>query len=74
MYRNLRAEMARYDMTVKDLADICGISLVTMSNKLNGHVDFTLSEVRAIVTYFSGKGDDVTAEYLFFDNVSAKAD
>ena len=66
--------MARHGMTIKDLAEVCGISLTAMSNKMNGHVDFYLTEIKKIVLYFRGKGDEVTSEYLFFSNVSAIAD
>lgn len=52
MYPNLRAEMARKKITASELAEKLGITISTMSIKLNGKSDFTLKEalkIRAIL-------------------------
>jgi DNA-binding XRE family transcriptional regulator len=47
-YKNLRAEMARANMTVAVLAPQIGISEKTLRNKLNGETDFTWPEALTI--------------------------
>lgn len=47
-YRNLRAEMARANITVAILAPKIGVSEKTLRNKLNGKTDFTWPEALAI--------------------------
>ncbi len=47
-YANLRAEMARQGITVKQLAKLLGVSLKTASNRLSGKTEFTLSEALEI--------------------------
>lgn len=48
MYDNLRAEMARNGITVKQLSQVLGVSLKTASNRLSGKTDFTLNEALKI--------------------------
>lgn len=62
MYPNLRAEMARNKITASELAEKLGITISTMSMKLNGKSDFSLKEalkIRAIL------GTDMPTEVLF---------
>lgn len=47
-YVNLRAEMARQGVTVKQLAKSLGVSLKTASNRLSGKTEFTLGEALVI--------------------------
>ena len=61
----LRGEMAKYKVTVSDLAGELGVSANTVSKKLNGKVDFTLSEIRKILAFFNAKGENHTVETLF---------
>lgn len=62
MFPNLRAEMARRSITVADLASVIHKTDRTVSDKLNGRGDFTLSEACAIRDgVFPGQ----TLEYLF---------
>lgn len=44
MYPNLRAEVARKGLTMKELAKRIGIGESTMNQKLNGKYAFTLDE------------------------------
>lgn len=61
----LRGEMAKYGLTVADMAKEMGMSHVTMSNKLNGKVDFSLTEAMRIVRFFNSKGENHTLESMF---------
>lgn len=44
----LKAQLARKDLTQAQLADAIGISLNTIWKKITGHNSFTVDEVRAI--------------------------
>jgi transcriptional regulator with XRE-family HTH domain len=48
---NIRAEMARNGLTQRDLAALLGLSQPTVSARLRGRTDFTVSEVRAIARW-----------------------
>lgn len=48
LYRNLRAEMARANITVAILAHQIGVTEKTLRNKLNGETDFTWPEALTI--------------------------
>lgn len=48
MYRNLRAELIRIGMTIKELAFNVGITERSMRNKINGKTEFLWSEVLKI--------------------------
>lgn len=62
MYPNLRAELARKNMTYQELAKILGIAESTMSLKVNGKYDFTLDECQTIKKAINV---DVPLEELF---------
>ena len=61
----LRGEMAKHGVTVSKLAAYVGVSTNTMSKKINGKVDFSLSEIRKILAFFRERGDVHTVETLF---------
>ncbi len=48
MYENLRAEIARKNMTLVDLSTATGIRYQTLSEKLRGNSQFTVKEAKAI--------------------------
>jgi transcriptional antiterminator len=48
MYRILRAEMVKADISVKDLAIKIDITERSLRNKINGITDFTMTEGRKI--------------------------
>lgn len=62
MFSNLRAEMARKNITGQELAERIGITNGTFSQKFNGKSDFTLKEAKAIK---EALGTDLTIEALF---------
>ena len=62
MLANLVAEMARNKITRYDIAKLLGNTYNTVSLKINGHYEFTVTEAQKIQkTYFP----DLTMEYLF---------
>ena len=48
MYPNLRAELARRNMSVAELADAMGCVPSAVYKKLNGETDFKLREAKAV--------------------------
>lgn len=62
MYSNLRAEMARKNITGYELAEKIGITNGTFSMKFNGKSDFTLNEAVKIKNALE---TDLTIEVLF---------
>lgn len=62
MYRNLRAEMARSNVTIRDLATRLGMRYATLSDKINGHFRFYYDEALQIKNEFF---PDCELEYLF---------
>lgn len=62
MYPNLRAEMARKNITGYELAEKIGITNGTFSTKYNGKSDFTLNEAFKIKSVLE---TDLNVEVLF---------
>lgn len=62
MKRNLKAEMVRKGKTLEDLARATGRTVQTISTKINGHYDFSLTEAVAIKREL---GTDMDLEVLF---------
>lgn len=62
MLRNLRAEMARYGVTIGDIADFLGVRYATVSDKINGRYRFYYDEAVRIKNRFFPECD---IEYLF---------
>ena len=44
MYKNIEAEIARNDLTRKEIAETLGLSISTVSLNLNGKASITLNE------------------------------
>ena len=63
MFNNLKAEMARFEVSKKELAKKLSISEWTLNRKLNGLSQFTLEEMSKIKEIFN----DSTITYLFFE-------
>ena len=59
MFNNIRAEMARHGMSVQDVADLLGITAVSVYLKLNGKTPFMLDEVFKLAVKFN-----VSLDYL----------
>lgn len=48
----LRAALAEIGMKMSDLADLMGISLSALYNKVNGNSEFTRSEIQTAAEFF----------------------
>lgn len=49
----IRAEMARKGFTQRDLSRLLNLSAATVSARMTGKTEFTVSEVRAIATWLN---------------------
>lgn len=66
MYKNLEAEMTRFDVKQQDLADLLNITLGTMNLKMNGKARITLDEAQSIREFMQTKTDKyLSVDYLF---------
>ncbi len=63
MFPNLDAELARVKMTRKELATRIGVTPTTLSLKLNGKADISLSECLHIKSAIKS---DKSIDYLFW--------
>lgn len=61
IFPNLKAEMARHDITARSLAEKSGIKYETLKNKMTGETEFRRSEMFAIKQVFPG----CSLDYLF---------
>lgn len=61
-YPNLKAEMARKNITQSDIATKTGISLASLNMKLNGKTDFSINLATKIKDII---GTDMPIEILF---------
>lgn len=64
-YKNLRAEMARHGVTVRQIAELLGVRFATVSDKLNGRSRFFTDEAIRIKQHFF---PNCSLEYLFDDD------
>lgn len=62
MYSNLKAEMARLQITQKELAEFLEIDETTLSAKLSGKSDFTFAQCLAVKKFL---GVNIPLEILF---------
>ena len=67
--KNLKAEMAKADITVEAIAEALGIHRNSASNKINGKSKFTIKEAFEIKTMFF---PTLSLDYLFGDADSNK--
>ena len=65
MYNKLKAAFVALGLNQSDMATVAGMSEVSLSNKMNGKVDFTVSEACTFVKFLESKGANVSLDYLF---------
>lgn len=69
MYDNLKAEMARNNLTGVKMSDILHITHQSFYKKIHGETDFKLNEMVAIQNYLKSNNKDkaeaYTLDYLF---------
>lgn len=68
-YPNLRAEMSRFNIGIKDLMIVTGKSRPGVSNNLNGRGKFSIDESIAIRNAYFPK---LSIDYLFASDEDAK--
>jgi plasmid maintenance system antidote protein VapI len=66
----MRLLLNKYGQTQKDLADILGLTYQSVSIKLNGHKDFTQSEIFTIMVMYELTPDEVVD--IFFQRTPRK--
>ena len=62
MFMNLKAEMARKEILLKDIAIKLNLTPKTLSNKVCGKTEFTCKEMHSIKKFFF---PNYTLDYLF---------
>jgi len=62
MYSNVKAELARHNLTLVDLSNKTGIRYQTLVGKINGNYPITLDEAKKIK---EALGVDISIEELF---------
>lgn len=62
IYNNLEAELKRNSITREKLAEILGIGISSVSQKMTGKYDFTLSEAKTIAKTFGTSIDFLFSE------------
>ena len=69
MYDNLKAEMARHNLTGMKMSDLLHITHASFYKKIHGKSDFKLNEMVAIQNYFKdtdkARAAFYTLDYLF---------
>lgn len=65
MKHKLRAVLDRYGHTQNNLAELLGITYQSVSIKLNGHKDFTQTEIYKIAQFYELTADELME--IFFD-------
>lgn len=66
LYPNLRAELARNGLNIKDLAEKLGMTHQNAYNKINGKIVFNEKDMRTIQEYLKAvSGNTYTLDYLF---------
>ena len=51
MFTNLKGELSKKGITNKDLAELLGVDVKTIQNRLSGKCDWTLKEVIQITKF-----------------------
>lgn len=69
---NVRAEMARFGLTIRDMAEFMEMSPNTFSRKLHGKQDWLLNEALRIVNILNSYGANVTLGGLFDESQYGK--
>lgn len=62
MYKNLKVEMLRQDVTTQQIADVLQIKLDTARLKINGKISISIEDCYKVAALFK---ENNTIEYLF---------
>lgn len=67
LFPNLRAELARLNISKIGLARMTGISVTSVYSKFNGSTDWTLEDMDAIKNVLEKEcGQELSLDYLFW--------
>ncbi len=64
-YAKFKGWLRENELTYKDIAELIGVTVVTVSAKVNGSSDFLLSEIQIIKRHYN-----LSDEIFFTDNVA----
>lgn len=71
MYSNIKAELSRHNLTVKELATYMDMSTQNVYNKLSGKVAVNAKDMLQIQNFFVEKaGGAFSLDYLFATDVT----
>lgn len=70
MKDKIKRLLKQQDMSQNELAELLGLTYQTISIKINGHKDFTLSELRTIKIVFGLTPEMM--DYIFFSEDTAE--
>lgn len=62
MYKNLKAEMLRQDVSLQQIADALNLKVDSVFRKMSGKVNFTIREAKIISGLFK---ENNSVDYLF---------
>lgn len=65
MYKNLKAEMIKQDISIKDIAKLLNIKVDTARLKVNGKIPFRMPECKVIASLFQ---ENNSIDYLFSES------
>lgn len=66
----LKAAMKRNDDTQEKLADALGLQISGVNARINGHVDFRVSEIAKIIKRYGLSPEETSA--IFFERVASR--
>ncbi len=69
----LKGEMAKHGITIGEMARRMSMSPSTLSSKIHGKSDFTLTEARRAIEIINALGERHTIESMFFAQAPAAA-
>ncbi len=66
-FPELRALIAKYGLGQEDMGKLIGCSYQTFGSKLRCTSKFTYKDMLVIYDFFTGKGEEITMDKLFFE-------
>ena len=72
MQMNLIELRKKFKLTQKDMANLLGIATKTYNNKENGKVEFLLSEMFSISSYFNLPVDEIFYQEILQNGVKSR--
>lgn len=63
-YSKFKGWLRGNDLTYQDVAELLGLSVATISAKINGQSDFSLSEIKELKNHFHLDSDIFFADYV----------